>query len=348
MKTVFIDGSAGTTGLKIHDRLSERKDIKLNILPEKKRKDPTARYEALRDADIAFLCLPDEAAIEAANWCAEEDTVIIDTSTAHRTTPGWVYGFPELATGDELASTIRSSPEATGPMASVAPGGRMHKAISHAKRIANPGCHATGFIALISPLVQTGLLKRDAQLTCISMTGYTGGGKSMIEDYENNDYPSPRVYGLAQAHKHLPEMQMLTGLKRAPIMVPVVADYEQGMEVTVPLFADQLDLECPFLKHAGIVGAGSKPTVIDAVSAIYWQAYRGPVVRYEEHPDESGFMAADKLAWRDGMEISVKGNEERILLIARFDNLGKGACGAAIQNMNLVLGCDETEGLQLS
>lgn len=346
MKTVFIDGSAGTTGIHIHERLYDRTDIKLNILTEEERKEPSARREAIQNSDIAILCLPDAAAAQAVSWCEEADTIIIDTSTAHRTKPGWVYGFPELATSKELAGSM------TGITGHAKPGSRMRRAIKSAKRIANPGCHASGFIALISPLVQAGLISRDLQLNCFSLTGYSGGGKSMINDYEQirlegmeTVYDAPRVYALSQNHKHIPEMQRMTGLKQAPNFIPVVANYRQGMEVLIPLYADMLNTDCPFLKNAGIVGGGSRPTPVEAVSALYWQAYPGPIVHFEEHMDEDGFMAAGKLAGRDDMEITVAGNEERIMLIARFDNLGKGACGAAIQNMNLVLGCDETAGL---
>ena len=305
MKRVFIDGSAGTTGLRIRERLAERPGIELIALPEALRKDPSARRDALNGADIAFLCLPDAAAIEAVSLVENPDTAIIDTSTAHRTAEGWAYGFAEL------------------------PGQRPRIAAS--KRIANPGCHASGFIALIAPLVHAGLLSSDALLCCTSLTGYSGGGKKMIAEYEAEGrsplLDAPRQYGLTQQHKHLKEMVAVCGLAHAPAFMPIVGDFYSGMEVSVPLFANQLN--------------GS----IEDVKAAYRAAYSGPVVRFAEAPDENGFLSAGALSGRDDMEISVAGNAERVLVTARFDNLGKGASGAAIQNMNLLLGLEETEGL---
>ena len=305
MKRVFIDGSAGTTGLRIRERLANRKEIELVILPEEKRKDPLARRDALNGADIAFLCLPDAAAIEAVALVENPETAIIDTSTAHRTAEGWAYGFAEL------------------------PGQRPRIAAS--KRIANPGCHASGFIALIAPLTHAGLLNKDALLCCTSLTGYSGGGKKMIADYEAEGRSpllgAPRQYGLSQSHKHLPEMVALCHLTHAPAFMPIVADFYSGMEVTVPVFAGQL--------------SGTP----DDVRAVYREYYPGPVVRYADGADEAGFLSAAALSGRDDMQVSVQGNGERMLLTARFDNLGKGASGAAIQNMNLLLGLDETEGL---
>lgn len=336
MKRVFIDGSAGTTGLQIHERLSERTDIELNILSEEFRKDPNARREAINEADIAFLCLPDDAATEAAEWCENPRTVIIDTSTAHRTAPGWVYGFPELATRDELIGEhADNDSEHTA-------GTRMKAVLSRARRIANPGCHASGFIALVSPLIQAGLISCDEQLSCFSVTGYTGGGKHMIADYEEKGHDSPRVYGLTQEHKHLPEIMALTGLRNTPVFVPVVGSFARGMEVIVPLFARQVK------PYAGVILSSAADGRLPAMlRSVYSKAYPGPVVHFEEKADENGFMAADKYAGRDDMEITVAGNDDRAVLIARFDNLGKGASGAAIQNMNLVLGCGETTGLVL-
>ena len=307
MKRVFIDGSAGTTGLRIRERLAGRRDIELIALPEELRKEPSARRDALNGADIAFLCLPDAAAIEAVGMIDNPDTAVIDTSTAHRTAPGWVYGFPELA---DRRSQIAKS-----------------------KRIANPGCHASGFIALIAPLVGAGLLPKDALLTCTSLTGYSGGGKKMIAQYEADDrdalLDAPRQYGLNQSHKHLAEMAAICGLDSPPAFMPIVGDFYSGMEVAVPLFARQL--------------SGG----IDDVKAVYRDCYAGPVVRYSDGPDEAGFLSAGALSGRDDMEIRVAGNGERVLLVARFDNLGKGASGAAIQNMNILLGADETEGLTI-
>ena len=325
IKRVFIDGGAGTTGLVIRERLAERDDIQLNILPEALRKSPEARKEMLNEADIAFFCLPDAAAIEAAGWCKNPNTVIIDTSTAHRCDNDWTYGFPELSDSE---------------------GGKLRHQIRISKRIANPGCHASGFIALTAPLIQAGFLPADAMLTCFSLTGYSGGGRKMIEEYESvsgdsqglpEPYASPRQYGLSQNHKHLPEMVKLAGLKCAPVFCPVVASFKRGMEVTVPLFADQL------AKERG----NSTDTALGVIQEIYADYYKGSIVHFNPEGSENGFLAAGKMAGQDDMEIAVFGNEERILLTARFDNLGKGACGAAIQNMNLVLGVEETTGLVL-
>ena len=306
MISVFIDGSAGTTGLRISERLSQRKDLSLIHLDEAHRKDPKAREEALNAAQVAFLCLPDDAAREAVSL-VHGDTVIIDTSTAHRTAPGWVYGFPEL------------------------PG--QQKKIIHAKRIANPGCHASGFIALVAPLVQAGLLKAGAALTCFSLTGYSGGGKKMIAEYENPHrdlaYQSPRQYGLTQQHKHLKEMIHLCGLDTAPVFCPIVADFYSGMEVTVPVFRKDL------------LGTA------EDIRQIYGELYRGPVVHFESFSEDLAMLPANQMAGRDDMVIRVAGNEDRILLTACLDNLGKGASGAAIQNMNIVLGLDQTLGLNL-
>ena len=303
MTKIFIDGSAGTTGLRIRERLSARPDLHLISLPEELRKDPSARRDALNAADIAFLCLPDAAAVEAVSL-ASADTVIIDTSTAHRTAPGWVYGFPEL-TG--YRDRIRS-----------------------AKRIANPGCHASGFIALVFPLMAAGLVKKEARLSCFSLTGYSGGGKKMIAEYEAADrdplLSAPRQYGLAQAHKHLPEMAAVCGLTHPPVFCPIVAPYYAGMEVTVPLTPAE---------------TGAKP---EEIAETYREFYRCGLVRFSAS-EEGGFLSAGAMAGRDDMEVSVFGNEERMLLVARFDNLGKGASGAAIQNMNLALGLDEKTGL---
>ncbi len=306
MHKVFIDGSAGTTGLKILDRLSTRDDIELITLPEELRKDVNARKEALNSADVAFLCLPDAAAIEAVSLIDNPNTAVIDTSTAHRTNPNWTYGFPEIK--------------------------GLREQIKNSKRIANPGCHASGFIALVQPLVEKGLISKDAFLTCFSITGYTGGGKKMIAEYEDECVPelykAPRQYGLTQTHKHLPEMSAVCGLNNSPIFCPIVADFDRGMEVTVPLFAKDLN--------------GSVQDVIDT----YKNLYTGKVVRYVDQT-ENGLLSANAMKNKDGLEILVQGNEQRILLIARFDNLGKGASGAAIQNMNVLLGTEETKGLDL-
>ncbi|MGN1095982.1 MAG: N-acetyl-gamma-glutamyl-phosphate reductase [Eubacteriales bacterium] len=309
-KKVFIDGSAGTTGLDISRRLSVRDDIELITLPEEKRKDENARKKALNDADVAFLCLPDAASTEALAMVENENTVILDTSTAHRTDDDFAYGFPELS--ENFAEKIKSS-----------------------KRIAVPGCHASGFIALIYPLIEAGALQKDTKLSCFSITGYSGGGKKMIADYESEECDkllcAPRQYALSQMHKHLPEMKKITGLENAPVFCPVVADFYSGMEVTIPLFESEL----------------SSGFTAEDIKKIYAKKYTGPVVKYTESADEAGFLSAGKKSGTDAMEISVLGNEERILLVARYDNLGKGACGAAIECLNIVLGTSLTEGMNI-
>ena len=307
MTKVFIDGSAGTTGLRIRERLAGREDLALLTLPEALRKDPAARKDILNEADLVFLCLPDDAAREAVSFLENPDTAVIDTSTAHRTAPGWVYGFPELVGRETVASS---------------------------KRIANPGCHASGFIALVYPLVEAGLLPGDASLSCFSLTGYSGGGKSMIAQYEAPErdplLAAPRQYGLGQQHKHLREMTVLCRLEKSPVFCPIVADFYSGMEVTVPLFREELQ------------------GTAEDVREVYRKAYSGGIVRFEEGADEGGFLSAAAFAGRDDMEIRLTGNEERLLLTARFDNLGRGASGAAIQNMNLLLGLGESTGLNLT
>lgn len=305
MPKVFIDGSAGTTGLRIHERLSLRNDLEIITLPDEIRKDPEARAEAINGADIVFLCLPDAAAIEAVSLCTNPDTVIIDTSTAHRTNDAWSYGFPEIGSNrDKIAAS---------------------------KRIANPGCHASGFVALVAPLVAAGLLDKSARLSCFSLTGYSGGGKKMIAEYEGEGrsklLDAPRQYGLSQSHKHLPEMKKVCGLENEPLFCPIVADFYSGMEVTVPLFASDV--------------SGS----IEDIKAVYKKVYSSKLLYFDGNSDEEGFLSANALSGRDDMQISVSGNADRIILTARFDNLGKGASGAAIQNMNIVLGVDEATGL---
>ena len=319
-KRVFIDGSAGTTGLRIRERLATRADLEVVVLPDEVRKDVAARRTALNAADVVFLCLPDAAAVEAVQMVENPKTVVIDTSTAHRTAEGWEYGFPELA-------------------------GRRER-IRRATRIANPGCHASGFVALVEPLVRAGVLAASARLCAFSLTGYSGGGKKMIATYEGSDglgkdglYAGGRQYALGQQHKHLPEMAKVCGLAEPPCFSPIVVPHRSGMEVTVPLFASQLAL-----------GEGAAGDSLARLRAVYRAAYpegRG-LVRFVEDPaaEEGGFLSSSALAGRDVLEVSVYGNETRLLLVARFDNLGKGASGAAIQNMNLVLGCAEGEGLQ--
>ena len=308
MIKVFIDGGSGTTGLNIGRRLGERDDISLITLDDARRKDPAAKREAMAEADVTFLCLPDAAAIEAAELAEGLGTVVIDTSTAHRTADGWTYGFPEL------------------------PGQR--EKIASAKRIANPGCHASGFISLVAPLVAAGLLMPDAPLSCFSLTGYSGGGKKMIAEYEDpsmrDALAAPSMYALGQSHKHLPEMKKYCGLDRSPVFCPVVSSFYSGMQVVVPL-------------DGGMIRG-----TIEDVKKVYGSVYRGKVIKYSSDPTENGFLSAGEFSGRDDMQISVLGNDERMTLVSRFDNLGKGACGAAIQNMNTALSLPEETGLILS
>lgn len=303
---VFIDGSYGTTGLRIHERLKNRSDIELIQIPYENRHDDSARLDAYKAAEIVFTCLPDDAAREAAVMADSCDVRLIDASTAHRTASGWTYGFPEITGAD----TIRNS-----------------------NRIANPGCHASGVNALLYPLVQKGILPRDTLLSCFSITGYSGGGKKMIGQYEESGRDSlldaPRMYGLSQKHKHLPEIVAVSGLASEPVFCPIVSDYYSGMETIIPLF------------HSQIKGSP------EDIRETYQNFYTGPLVKYTPNADENGFTSAGSMSGRDDMEISVYGNADRILLLARFDNLGKGASGSAIQNLNLMMGIDETTGLNL-
>ncbi len=307
-KKVFIDGSAGTTGLRIYERLSARDDIELLTLSEEKRKDPTARKQMLNSADVAFLCLPDDAAREAVAMVENPNVTVIDASTAHRTLAGWAYGFPELSASFE-------------------------ERILSSKRIAVPGCHASGFISLVYPLIEAGLLEKNALLSCHSITGYSGGGKKMIAEYESEERSvllgAPRQYALLQEHKHLKEMKGICGLENAPMFSPIVSDFYSGMAVTVPLFASQVKGSVAELKR------------------LYAEKYNGEIVKYVESADENGFLSGAALSGKDSMRITVAGNDERILLLAVYDNLGKGASGAAIECMNLVIGANRTKGLIL-
>lgn len=305
MTNIFIDGSAGTTGLRIYERLENRADISLIKLPEQLRKDPAARKDAINSADIVFLCLPDDAAREAVSFIENKNTAVIDTSTAHRVNPDWVYGFPEI--------------------------GNNREKIASSRLIANPGCHASGFIALVTPLIEAGVLKADTTLSCFSLTGYSGGGKKMIAEYESPDvsalYKAPRQYGLTQQHKHLAEMKNVTGIGSLPLFCPIVADFYSGMEVTVP------------------IAAGDIKTDIKGLCEIYKNYYNNGLVHFCEDVQEGGFLSAAAFSGRDDMQITVCGNDERIILVARYDNLGKGASGSAIQNMNILMGVDEKTGL---
>ena len=309
MKTkVFIDGSAGTTGLRIAERLAARDDLEILKIPEEKRKDAAVKKQIINTADVVFLCLPDAAAVESVALVENPHTVVIDASTAHRTLPDWAYGFPELGEGFE-------------------------NKLLNSKRIAVPGCHASGFIALVYPLIEAGILDKDILLCCHSLTGYSGGGKNMIAEYQSENrnalLNAPRQYGITQQHKHLKEMKAITGIDVAPAYCPIVGDFYSGMLVTVPLFASQI--------HG----------TLDDIKGVYAKKYKGEIVRYQESADENGFVSALTLAEKDGMIVTVSGNEERVLLMAAYDNLGKGASGAAVECMNLVIGADRKKGLVL-
>ena len=308
MHKVFIDGAHGTTGLRINEYLAGRPDIQVLEIDPEKRKDNEARISMIKQADVSILCLPDQASKEIAEL-APPDSVIIDTSTAHRTDPEWTYGMPELTAGQR--EKIKSS-----------------------TRIANPGCHASGFILLVRPLIEAGLLDKEALLTCFCVTGYSGGGKKMIADYEDPERPSelgsPGQYALGQTHKHLPEMVKMTGLVNAPCFCPVVSDFYSGMVMTVPL-------------HRAMLKGGAG---INDVRNVFHARYDGePLMKVYDSGPESGKVYSNPMSGNNGMEIYITGNDERMLLIASFDNLGKGASGAAVQNLNIVIGTEETAGL---
>lgn len=308
MVKVFIDGQAGTTGLQLKSKLAKHPGVEVIEIEESKRKDVTERQKLMNEASVVFLCLPDAAAIEAVKLVTNPDTVVIDASTAHRTTDGWVYGFPELS------KSHRNN-------------------IKNSKRIANPGCHATGFISLVYPLVSAGIMPRNYPVTAHSITGYSGGGNKMIGEYESEsrpfDYDSPRQYGLSQKHKHLPEMKKITGLDFEPVFNPIVSDYYCGMAVSVPVHTSLLN-KC-----------NSAAELFDFYRSYYSDSY---FVSVKELP-ESGFISPMGLEGTNNLIIYVGGNEERVTLTAVFDNLGKGASSAALQNMNIAMGFEENTAL---
>ncbi|MCD7741221.1 MAG: N-acetyl-gamma-glutamyl-phosphate reductase [Ruminococcus sp.] len=310
---VFIDGSAGTTGLKIYERFENREDIEILTIDDEHRKDVNARSELINSSDVTFLCLPDAAAIEAVSLVKNDKVKIIDASTAHRTNADWDYGFPELS--KEHRDNIAKS-----------------------KRVANPGCYASGFISLVYPLVKSGVLPEDYPLTCHAVSGYSGGGKKMIATLENDDKPvecfSPRQYALTQSHKHLPEMQKVCGLKYKPMFNPIVDDYYSGMAVSVPLISRCLNKQYT-------------PKDIHEILSEHYEGQRFVRVMELGGRDtlSDGFLAANTLAGTNDMQLFVFGNDEQILLVSRLDNLGKGASGAAVQNMNIMFGLDEGTGL---
>lgn len=302
---LFIDGAAGTTGLEIRERLAGRRDVTLLALPEECRKAPQARADMLRAADIVILCLPDEAAREAVALIGEAGTRVIDASTAHRTDRAWTYGFPELSPGQR-------------------------DAVAGARMVSNPGCYPTGFLALVAPLVRAGLLPASAPLGVNAVSGYSGGGKAMIADYEAAGARAPAfsTYALTLAHKHLPEMRLHAGLDAAPLFAPAVVPTHRGMLVEVPL-------------HAGIAAG----LTADQVRDCWADAYRGSaVVRLAT---AEGTLAVERCAGTDRLELFVFTNGADLRLVAALDNLGKGAGGAAVQNMNLMAGFDEAAGLIL-
>lgn len=315
MKTkVFIDGSEGTTGLRIDERFRGRDDVEIIKIDPEKRKDPKERKKMINASDITFLCLPDAAARESVSLVENNKVCIIDTSTAHRTEPGWAYGFPELSLD--------------------------HKEnIIHGKRIAVPGCHATGFISLVYPLIAGGILPKDYPISSFSLTGYSGGGKKTIANYEDENRPetfsSSREYALSQQHKHLKEMQKITGLERTPLFSPIIDDYYSGMVVSVPLYADMLN------------GEQTPETLQNYFAQYYAKQKFVKICELDDEVIQSGFLPGNGLSGWDGLKIYVTGNEERIVVSSQFDNLGKGASGAAIECMNLVLGCEEDKGLNL-
>ncbi len=314
MKTkIFIDGSEGTTGLKIYGRFSGRDDIELLSIDQEKRKDTEERKRLINGSDITFLCLPDGAAEESVGLVENEKVRIIDTSTAHRTKEGWAYGFPELSAAHR-------------------------QRIKEAKRVAVPGCHATGFISLAYPLVASGILPPDYPVSAFSLTGYSGGGKKMIAEYEGEGraaaLSSPREYALSQNHKHLKEMKMVAGLLREPLFSPIVADYYSGMVVSLPLYSE-------FLKGV------ATPEGLLEFFRDHYQGQRLIQVMPFGAEGAGGMLAGNECSGFDGLRIYVTGNRERMVLSAQFDNLGKGASGAAIQCMNIMLGCEEEKGLKL-
>lgn len=311
MTKVFIDGSQGTTGLKIFNRFENRNDIELLNINEDKRKDPKERAKMINQSDITFLCLPDAASVEAVSLVENDRVKIIDTSTAHRTNPLWSYGFPEL--DKSFRDKIKSS-----------------------NRIAVPGCYASGFNSIVYPLISSGIMPKNYPITCYAMSGYTGAGKNGIAQYENEnrefELNSPRQYALSQEHKHLKEMKGISNLERVPFFAPHICDYPCGMVVSVPIFTDMLNKRV------------SKADIREMFAAHYDGEQ---FIKVRELGHSQAMIGANNFAGRDDMEIEINGNEERIVITSRFDNLGKGASGAAIQCLNIAMGIDEATGLNL-
>lgn len=311
MKKVFIDGKDGTTGLKIFKRFENRNDIELLLIDSDKRKDTKERARLINESDITFLCLPDAASIEAVSLVENDNTKIIDTSTAHRTLSDWAYGFAELS--------------------------REHREkIEISNRIAVPGCYASGFNSIVYPLVHSGFIDKDYDIVCYALSGYTGAGKKGIAQYEDSsrdaELDSPRLYALTQEHKHLKEMKAISGLSKKPIFSPIICDYPQGMVVSVPLYTDRM----------------SKKYTIQDIYEMFAEHYgNSDIVKVRRPGYTQGMIGSNQFANRDDMEIEINGNEDRILITSRFDNLGKGASGAAIQCMNIAMGIDEKTGLNI-
>ncbi len=313
MYKIFIDGKEGTTGLKIYERFANRRDIEILLIDDEKRKDPEERAKMINASDFTFLCLPDAASIEAVKLCTNPKTRILDASTAHRTNPEWAYGFPELS-AEHRAKIARSS------------------------RVAVPGCYASGFASIVYPLVKNGIITPDYPIVCHAVSGYSGAGKKAIAQYEapdrNSELKSPRLYALTQEHKHLPEMQQISGLAYKPVFNPYVCDYFQGMTVTVSLFTRLMN----------------KKLTGKELTEVYKEQYNSSrFVKCAEFMGEGtlteNFIPANTLAGTNNMQIFVCGNEERLVITSRFDNLGKGASGAAVQCMNIMMGIDEGTGL---
>ncbi len=312
---IFIDGSEGTTGLRIYERFEGRDDIELLHIDSELRKDVNERKRLINESDITFLCLPDDAARESVSLVENENVKIIDTSTAHRTEEGWAYGFPELS--EEHRQKIKEG-----------------------KRIAVPGCYATGFITIIYPLIAGGILPKDYPVSAFALSGYSGAGKKTIAVYEadgrDKELDAPREYALTQNHKHLKEMQRITGLDKAPLFSPIICDYYSGMLLTTPFYANMLaKAQTPELIH-------------EFLTNYYTDEKFVKVMPFGKETEYNGFLAGNACSGWDGLEIYVTGNADRILVSTRFDNLGKGASGAAIQCLNIMLGCEEEKGLNLN
>ena len=308
---VYIDGKEGTTGLQIYERLGGREDIELLLIDEDKRKDMEERRKFLNAADLVFLCLPDAAAVEAVSLIDNPKTRVIDASTAHRTADGWVYGFAELLPGQR-------------------------QRIRFAGRVANPGCHATGFLSTAAPLVELGVLPKDYPVTCFSLTGYSGGGKKLIAEYEAEGrsvlLDSPNIYATGLKHKHIPEMQKLAGLDHPPVFAPILGDVYKGMATAI------------LLQNRLLKGTPTAQDICEMLAS-YYEGQQ--LVRMAPFGGTAPRLATNALAGKDYLEITVTGHEDQTMLTAQFDNLGKGASGAAVQNMNIMLGFAETAGLTL-